>query len=299
MNPPPPQLRLNLLFFRSGRWMAWGRSSAVAHLWYLHGQLYEFSCFLTGATAVTVQLQLVVAAVLLLLISLAGRLDVPVRGEAAAHGPLTRARQEDHHLVETAVKAGENQSCAVICWQWRSKTKRRGSTLLRDSHFTCIILKEQGLPPASDWKESSEEKRPLLFLNLSEHMEKLDPVHSLPPQEWWEVGLLSSLSASCSEMVLSLRSPPTDLPPSFFLHGLPSTGLGTLPKGRQFVDAKTPPHRSVSVREDTFNKAGLNIHTHCKQAVCQGWWDLYNGGGLEPKKLGGGEIIDWRALIWI
>lgn len=122
-------LRLNLLFFRSGRWTARGRSSAVAHLWYLHGQLYEFSRLLTRATAVTVQLQLVVAAILLLLISLAGWLDVPVGGEAAAHGPLTRSRQEDHHLVETAVQTGENQSCAVICRQWRSKMKRRGSTL--------------------------------------------------------------------------------------------------------------------------------------------------------------------------
>lgn len=170
---------------------------------------------------------------------------------------------------------------------------------MRDSHFTCIIPKEQGLPPASDWKESSEEKRPLLFLNLSEHMEKLDPVHSLPPQEWWEVGLLSSLSASCSEMVLSLRSPPTDLPPSFFLHGLPSTGLGTLPKGRQFMDAQTPPHRSVSVREDTFNEAGLNIHnTVNKQCVRDGETCIMEEG-LSQKKLWGGEIIDWRALIWI
>lgn len=120
------------------------------------------------------------------------------------------------------------------------QNEQERTNTLRDSYFTCIILKEQGLPPASDWKESSEEKRSLLFLNLSEHTEKLDPVHSLPPQERWEVGLLSGLSASCSEMVLSLRSPPTDLPPSFFLHGLPSTGLGTLPKGREFVDAQTP-----------------------------------------------------------
>lgn len=60
-------------------------------------------------------------------------------------------------------------------------------------------------------------------------MEKLDPAHSLPPQESWELGLVSSLSGSCSEMVLSLRSPLTDLLPIFFLDGLPNSGLGMLP----------------------------------------------------------------------
>lgn len=66
--------------------------SAITHLRDLHGQLYKFSCVLTGAAAVTVQLQLVTAAILFLLVPLAGWLDVSVWGKTAAHSPLTSVR---------------------------------------------------------------------------------------------------------------------------------------------------------------------------------------------------------------
>lgn len=118
-----------MLFVRHSRFIMFvtlcfqlrGTFSAVAHLWHLHGQLYKFSCVLAGATAVTVQLQLVIAAVLFLLVPLAGRLDVPVRGKTAAHSPLTRVRQQDHQLVETAMETGEKKCGAVIWRQWHGK----------------------------------------------------------------------------------------------------------------------------------------------------------------------------------
>lgn len=91
-------------------------SSAVAHLRYLHGKLHELPRLPAGAAAVAVHLQLVAAAVLLRLLALRRPADVPVRGEAAAHGPLARVRQEDHELVEAAVQAGEQQGGAVVCW---------------------------------------------------------------------------------------------------------------------------------------------------------------------------------------
>lgn len=78
-------------------------SSAVAHLRYLHGELNELPRLPAGAAAVTVHLQLVAAAVLLRLLNLRRPADVPIRGEAAAHGPLARVWQENHELMEAAV----------------------------------------------------------------------------------------------------------------------------------------------------------------------------------------------------
>lgn len=99
-------------------------SSAVAHLWYLHGELDEFSRLLAGAAAVKVQLLLGAAAILLLLLSLRGQPDVSVRGEAAAHGPLQCSREQDHEVVETAVQAGEEKQRAVV-WRWPEDKERR------------------------------------------------------------------------------------------------------------------------------------------------------------------------------
>lgn len=99
-------------------------SSAVAHLWYLHGELDEFSRFLAGAAAVKVQLHLGAAAILLLLLSLRGQPDVSVRGEAAAHGPLQGSREQDHEVVETAVQAGQKKQRAVV-WRWPEDKERR------------------------------------------------------------------------------------------------------------------------------------------------------------------------------
>lgn len=93
-------------------------SSPVAHLWYLHGELYEFSRVLTGATAVTVQLHLGAAAILFLLLTLRGQPDTSVWGETAAHGLLERSREQDHEVVEMAVQAGEKKQRTVI-WRWQ------------------------------------------------------------------------------------------------------------------------------------------------------------------------------------
>lgn len=93
------------------------RSSAVAHLRYLHGELHQLPRLAAGAAAtVAVHIQLVAAAVLLALLALRRPAHVAIRGEAAAHGPLARVRQEHHELVEAAVQAGEQQGGAVVCW---------------------------------------------------------------------------------------------------------------------------------------------------------------------------------------
>lgn len=90
--------------------------SAVAHLRYLHGKLHELARLPAGAAAVAVHIQLVAATVLLRLLTLRRPADVPVRGAAATHGPLARVWQQDHKLVEAAVKASEQQGGAVVCW---------------------------------------------------------------------------------------------------------------------------------------------------------------------------------------
>lgn len=91
------------------------RVSAVAHLRHLHGQLQKFARVLTGATEITVQLQLVIAAVLSLLVPLTGRCDVLVGGKEAAHGPLTCVWQQNYHLMETTIETGEQKCRTVVC----------------------------------------------------------------------------------------------------------------------------------------------------------------------------------------
>lgn len=95
-------------------------------------------------------------------------------------------------------------------------------------HINCCCLKgSRTIPPVSGWYESSEEKQLPLFLSLSEHMEKLEPPHSLPARAPWELASASILSGSCSEMVLSLRASLTDVTPIIFPDGLPVTGFSS------------------------------------------------------------------------
>ena len=101
--------------------------------------------------------------------------------------------------------------------------------------INCLYLRSKTIPPLPGWYESSEEKRLLLFLNLSEHTEKLDPPHPLPPRGSWELGSVSTLSPSCSEMVLSLHTPLADLP-VICLGGLSITGFGMLPMIRRIFE---------------------------------------------------------------
>lgn len=199
-----------------------GVPSAVAHLWYLHGELDEFSRVLTGAAAVTVQLHLGAAAILFLLLSLCGQPDVSVRGETAAHGPLERSWEQDHKVVETAVQASEKKQCTVV-WRWREDKKRRRMSPCFQVCSQQLRGWDQLLPPEC---ESSEEKQLLLlFFSLSEHTEKMEPPQSWPPQE----SSVSTFSESGSRMVLSLQRLPADLLPVIFSDGLTSPCSGMLP----------------------------------------------------------------------
>lgn len=153
---------------------------------------------------------------------------------------------------------------------------------------------------------------------------KLDAVHALPtllpllPQVSWEAGLPSSLSASCSEMVLSLRRLPADLLPGFFLLGLPSCGLGTLPEERPvffsfvlflfccfvFLDAQMPPAQlrpqktlRLSIRQV------LNIHrTVNKRRVWEvrlAKWRKVCSEKKEDKQWREGRLLIVELLFWL
>lgn len=206
----------------SQRWA----SSAVAHLWYLHGERDEFSRVLTGAAAVTVQLHLGAAAILFLPLLLRGQPDVSVRGEAAAHGRLQRSRQQDHEVVEAAVQAGEKKQRTVVWRRREDKERRRMSPGIQ----VCSQQPRgwgQLVPP--EWESSEEKPLLLLCFSLSEHAEKMEPPQSRPPQE--PSG--SNSSESGSRTLLSLQRLPADLLPVIFSDGLTRPCSGILPLKRQ------------------------------------------------------------------
>lgn len=100
---------------------------------------------------------------------------------------------------------------------WSDERKVFTVTLDYQNSMLCIqmllvintTLEGIELPPLSGWDESSKDKQLLLLLNLLEQMEMLDPPR--PPRGLWEPGSVPILSGSRSEMVLSLRPPPTNL----------------------------------------------------------------------------------------
>lgn len=198
--------------------------SAVTHLWYLHGELDEFSRVLTGAAAITVQLHLGAAAILFLLLSLRGQPDMSVRGETVAHSPLERSWEQDHEVIEMAVQAGEKKQRTVV-WQWREDKERRRMRMSPCFQDWSQQLRgwDQLVPPEC---ESSEEKQLLLlFFSLSEHTEKMEPPQSWPPQE----SSVSAFSESGSRMVLSLQRLSADLLPVIFSDGPISPCSGIQP----------------------------------------------------------------------
>lgn len=97
------------------------RSSAIADLRYLHGQLQQLWCVPAGAADAAVQFQVAAATVPSPLIPLTGCLDVFVWGKTSAQCPFTCVWQHDYKIIETTIETGKQHSCAVICKQRQKK----------------------------------------------------------------------------------------------------------------------------------------------------------------------------------